>query len=565
MFELGKWIKEKAFLVILVVLIFSGIFIDTNSRSISDLNVNEIQNEFNSINYQTLWIKNENIENRAPHCVDINGDGILDIIASNNYELFCVDGLTGKTIWQYRPGSGLSNNPVIADINGDSKIEIVLCSNENYIYCIDHRGTNKWSYRILPATTPETGFSSPCTGDLNDDGLFEIVVGLFDKVICINCVGELLWSVPTGRCYCTPSLIDINSDGLLETIISSDDGNLYCIKSTGDIFWQIVIDDVPYVTSSPAIVNIDGVGREEIILTTGYKLHCYNYDGSVKWVTTTTYELEGTPSIANIDLVDGYEIIVESIADGVICFNSEGYFQWKYLCWGNAEPKSVSLVDIDNNGYLETIYTGFELEIIDYLGHEYDKHLINTQSFSAPLIADLNFDGRAEIIYGEYNDKTYCLSIEDMTMGKNVWPCFKGSNYQNGYLDSDSDLLDDLTEKFYGTNSTNSDTDFDGFIDGWEVMVGLNPLLDDSMSDLDNDQLPNYYEAKIYHTSVFQHDTDSDGYTDSEELSVGADPLDPDDFPNGEEKNTFLLKYDFRVIPLISIVFAIVYKKKKRN
>ena len=564
-FNLGNRVKIRTVLIIIVYLIFISNFMVTKSKSENGYYVNEIDNEFYSINYQTLWTRSFNIENRAPHCADLNGDGILDIIGSNYYELFCIDGVTGNTIWEFLPGRGISNNPIIADINGDNHLEIVSCANENYIYCLDNEGAIKWDYRILPSTTPETGFSSPCTGDLNGDGLFEIVVGLFDKVICLNCIGELLWSVPTGRCYCTPSLIDINGDNFLETVISSEDGNLYCINATGNISWQIVINDLPITIPSPVIVNIDGVGREEIILATGHKLHCYNYDGSVKWATTTAYELDGTPSVANIDLIDGYEIIVETLSDGVICFDSEGDFKWQYQCWSNAEPKSISIVDIDNNGFLETIFTGFDIEIIDYLGNELDQHLLATQSFSAPLISDLNFDGKAEIIYGEYNNKICCLSIEDMIMGKNVWPCFKGSNYQNGHMDSDSDLLDDLTEKFYGTNSTNCDTDSDGFIDGWEVMVGLNPLVNDAMNDLDNDKLPNYYEAKVYHTSVFNWDTDHDGFTDSEELSSGSDPLDPLDFPSGEEKKTYLLSNDWLMISSVALVNLIIYSNKKKK
>ncbi|MHA1259334.1 MAG: hypothetical protein ACTSRO_06790 [Candidatus Heimdallarchaeaceae archaeon] len=92
-------------------------------------------------------------------------------------------------------------------------------------------------------------------------------------------------------------------------------------------------------------------------------------------------------------------------------------------------------------------------------------------------------------------------------------------------MDSDGDYLDDLTEQFYQTNKSISDTDSDGFVDGWEVQVGLNPLIDDAKEDKDNDGLTNYEEAKTYHTSLFTADTDKDGLLDGWEVEKGHNPL----------------------------------------
>ncbi|MHA1398638.1 MAG: hypothetical protein ACTSSF_13180, partial [Candidatus Heimdallarchaeaceae archaeon] len=100
-----------------------------------------------------------------------------------------------------------------------------------------------------------------------------------------------------------------------------------------------------------------------------------------------------------------------------------------------------------------------------------------------------------------------------------------GSVYHTGWMDSDGDYLDDLTESFYQTNSSKEDTDGDEFLDGWEVQVGLNPLVDDARQDKDGDGLTNYEEAKIYHTSLFTADTDNDGLLDGWEVENGHNPL----------------------------------------
>ena len=61
--------------------------------------------------------------------------------------------------------------------------------------------------------------------------------------------------------------------------------------------------------------------------------------------------------------------------------------------------------------------------------------------------------------------------------------------------DSDNDGVDDGREvNVYQTNANNSDTDNDGMLDGWEILYGLNPLIDDSQLDTDNDGVNNLAE-----------------------------------------------------------------------
>ena len=61
--------------------------------------------------------------------------------------------------------------------------------------------------------------------------------------------------------------------------------------------------------------------------------------------------------------------------------------------------------------------------------------------------------------------------------------------------DSDEDGLTDGAEFFvYHTNPGTNDTDGDAMLDGWEVLYGLDPFVDDCLEDPDGDGLPNVYE-----------------------------------------------------------------------
>jgi hypothetical protein len=68
------------------------------------------------------------------------------------------------------------------------------------------------------------------------------------------------------------------------------------------------------------------------------------------------------------------------------------------------------------------------------------------------------------------------------------------------------------------------DTDHDGLSDAYETRYGLNPLVADSASDLDNDGLTNLMEFQLG-TAPNDADTDHDGMRDKAEIDNGRDPL----------------------------------------
>jgi len=70
-------------------------------------------------------------------------------------------------------------------------------------------------------------------------------------------------------------------------------------------------------------------------------------------------------------------------------------------------------------------------------------------------------------------------------------------------------------------------------MDGWEVSNFLDPLVDDSTLDPDNDGLTNLEEYQ-YSTDPLDSDTDGDGLTDGQEVNTySTDPLDPDSDGDG--------------------------------
>jgi len=101
-----------------------------------------------------------------------------------------------------------------------------------------------------------------------------------------------------------------------------------------------------------------------------------------------------------------------------------------------------------------------------------------------------------------------------------------------GTNDCDNDGLTNIDESFYGTDNTISDTDGDGINDGDEVNGGSNPLescdpnpsAGSPESDCDEDGLTIAEENEIG-TDSSNPDTDGDGFNDGEEVTNGSNPL----------------------------------------
>jgi len=93
-------------------------------------------------------------------------------------------------------------------------------------------------------------------------------------------------------------------------------------------------------------------------------------------------------------------------------------------------------------------------------------------------------------------------------------------------IDSDADSLSDYLEVMVlGTSPVNIDTDNDSMTDAFEVNGGLNPLIDDSALDLDNDQLINVDEF-LYGTRPDIADSDADTLSDGSEVhEYNSNPL----------------------------------------
>lgn len=164
----------------------------------------------------------------SPAIGDINNDGFLEVaFGSVDSNVYVLNASNGAELWNYSTNDWVLSSPVIAQI-GDRK-KLIVCSVNSSIYALNPDSSLNWTFNIPTGGRIE---SSPSIADMNGDGVNDVVVGSSDgKVYALNGIdGILLWSYNIGEyIFSSPSLADINSDGNLEVLIGSRNKNEYAL------------------------------------------------------------------------------------------------------------------------------------------------------------------------------------------------------------------------------------------------------------------------------------------------------------------------------------------------
>ena len=249
-----------------------------------------------------VWKKDQQIGEDfvypAPVLADVDNDGFLDIILWTNYKIFVWDHKGNDVVgWPVtiKPDKdwmwGRFSQPVVGDIDRDGYVEIVVNTEDDKTYVLNHDGSiaNGWpvsfpSVKVLCTNV----LRPPVLGDLDGNGYLEIVRDGYSKLYVLKYDGSIApgWPQPVEEEGHFPfALGDIDSDGLPEIIFGRFDWMEYTYAFNGDGTqvpgWPFARD--PYSSQDGyaamcAVVDIDSDGSKEIIAR-----NCWGTDGKI-WV-----------------------------------------------------------------------------------------------------------------------------------------------------------------------------------------------------------------------------------------------------------------------------------------
>ncbi len=330
--------------------------------------------------------------------------------------------------WPQDTRAPVNSSPVLGDLDGDGVLEIVIGSDNHKVYAWKPDGSLLPGW---PVSTNDSVRSSPALSDLDGDGRLDVIVGSFDNnVYAWNFNGSPLpgWPVTTGSLvYSSPAIGDIDGDQRPEVVVGSFDNKVYAWNADGTILRGWPKPTGLFVYSSPALADLDRDGTPEVIVgSDNNRVFAWNGDGSAVqgWPTATEHEVPSSPAVGDID-GDGELDVVVGSWDKVFAWNNRGEQKsgWPVTA-GHQVPSSPAIVDLNNDGRLEILIGCKDGKVYawDAFGRKVEGWPVVTdgQIESSPVVGDVNGDGVLEIAIGSSDNKVYVWDAQGQLLPG--WP-----------------------------------------------------------------------------------------------------------------------------------------------
>jgi hypothetical protein len=441
----------------------------------------------------------------SPAVADLDGDGDLEVIASA-YSIAVLDGRTGSLLWRMPSGHDRSQpgaasvgrtwpGIVVADVDADGRAEIVSAHSGGWVSVYDHQGYFEAGWPQRRGTSELRGLA---VGDLEDDGTLEIVVnaavgsGTNTWVLEHGGATRPGWPrVGNGPGYAygvfndNAAIADLEGNGTSEVIVPSDVHYICAYRPDGT--------PLPtHAAYGSRVWGQVGVWESPVIELRGWGT-CSQGDGRAE--RNRTNFAHGPAAVADVDGDGTLEIIAvgntydcaaspyASLYSGIFIFNrdrsrfSNGVYDWTtvptdtgapliedYNVIESVHPNPV-VADLDGDGEKEVLFPSYDGRMhafwLDKSEHGNWPYSIHDSGegilrlASEPVVADLDDDGEAEVIFtswvqkGTYaTGKLHILSSTGVPLREVVLPGAYGSPDWNGAMaaptldniDGDADL-----------------------------------------------------------------------------------------------------------------------------
>ncbi len=328
---------------------------------------------------------------------DLDGDGVNEIVGigvSSSTYAFHAD---GTSMWQsYYPTAvdrGLRRDRTIggaisiADLEGDGTVEVIVGRN-----VIDGAtGVHRWTGGS-DTSRGANGILGPisCVADLDGDGIQEVIAGRS----AIRATGTTMWVDEDAQDgLCGVGELDARSPGPEVVLVSV--GYIYVIAGpTGRTLWTqaLTTGGVDSAGGAPTIADFDGDGRAEIGVANGASYAVYDHD---------------------------------CIATGVpdAWCNQTGIIWERNTEDGSSATTGSSVFDFNGDGRAEVVYNDqFTFRVFDGLTgtimfSELNSSRTRTEN---PVVADVDADGQAEIIFAANNEANFLRMPRNRTTAAGV-------------------------------------------------------------------------------------------------------------------------------------------------
>ena len=258
----------------------------------------------------------------------------------------------GKLVWSRAlpPGGGVEGALNIFDVDRDGELEILAFSSSSgnrsgVFYCLDRWGNEEWTWS---STWCNGMHIQPTIGDVNEDGEYEIVIGLrnLDSEDVGGVVILSFYGVELARRYMLHGvghnvmLADMDEDGRMDILVGADDGFYYCLGPMLEEKWAFNIAKIIGSVATPlnigaALGDVTGDGKTDLVFHSRSNCTLFVLDRFGK-LAAEPYSMRsdstGSVAIGDIDKDSASDILLSAGSD-LCCLTLGAPYQARTFVW----------------------------------------------------------------------------------------------------------------------------------------------------------------------------------------------------------------------------------------
>lgn len=389
----------------------------------------------------------------SPAVADLDGNGDFEVVGSA-YSIVALEGATGELVWRANSGhdvseTGASNvgrtwpGIVIADVDGDDELEIVTAHENGYVSVYTHDGYFESGWPKNPVGNELRGLA---VFDIDTDGTMEIIVNVAQGADLNTWVYEHTGTIRAGWPQLAnesgyawgvfndnASVGDLDGDGQAEIFVPSDKHYICGYTPAGvQLPTNAMYDGKGWgavgVWESP-VIELRGWGQ-----CSGAREERYRTNMAHGASIISDVDGDGIPEVIATGNV--YDCTVghpPGVYNGVYIFNADrsrfnqGGYDWsnppvdtgaplseEYQVIENCQPNPVA-ADLDGDGEKEILFSSYDGRVHAFWLDKAEHHDWPYSVYSAaegflrfasePVVADLDGDGFAEVIFTSWTEK----------------------------------------------------------------------------------------------------------------------------------------------------------------